>query len=462
MKHFLTTAFLMFFNLATTVCCLGAENSWHSSFLDAQREAQATGRPILIHFYSPACGPCRMMNRDVFSQQEVTDLALKYYVPVKVDIWQDKQTASRFRISAVPAEIIASAEGVVLERRIGAVNLQKYKAFLSNAALNHKIQLIQKPALQELPLSEPSLKENAILNEKAVLNQAVIPQEVVVTSQANEIVSPPKADPVENTIINEENSAASHAQPVTEASRQMSGFARPVSGTYPTDLIKENSTEISSSELTRHSLPRTVTQDISPENNVSETPFIPAAANHGSVQSAEFIPDNEINAGVITSDYVPKGDANIITDTPDNHKAVANPVKQESPSYSPSLKTQSPSAVALDGYCCVALVEQHTWIAGKPELGVVHRGRIYYFSSEENRKKFFINPDFYAPAISGHDIVSWMNTERLTPGFREYGLRYNGINYLFSSAENLEKFRKDPEFYASPLREALQNRHEYR
>jgi len=50
-------------------------------------------------------------------------------------------------------------------------------------------------------------------------------------------------------------------------------------------------------------------------------------------------------------------------------------------------------------------------------------------------------------AIKGYDPVAYFVAGRPTPGVEAHAYRWNGVTYRFASAENLERFKTDPERY---------------
>ncbi|WP_372425248.1 YHS domain-containing (seleno)protein [Salinarimonas chemoclinalis] len=55
---------------------------------------------------------------------------------------------------------------------------------------------------------------------------------------------------------------------------------------------------------------------------------------------------------------------------------------------------------------------------------------------------------FSSLALGGHDPVAYFREGRAVEGVRAHETAWNGANWRFSSAENLEAFRADPEAYA--------------
>jgi len=55
---------------------------------------------------------------------------------------------------------------------------------------------------------------------------------------------------------------------------------------------------------------------------------------------------------------------------------------------------------------------------------------------------------FSSKAIKGYDTVAYFTVGKPLKGSDEYSMEYNDATWLFSSQENLELFKADPEKYA--------------
>ncbi len=55
---------------------------------------------------------------------------------------------------------------------------------------------------------------------------------------------------------------------------------------------------------------------------------------------------------------------------------------------------------------------------------------------------------FSSLAVGGHDPVAYFEEGGPVKGAKEFAFDYNGAEWRFSSAENLEKFKADPQAYA--------------
>lgn len=296
---------------------------WITSMNEAISLAGKMKQPMLVHFYSPTCGPCMVMERDVFADRNVLTEVQKYYIPVKINIREEPASMRKYGIQSVPTDVIVSSDGKLIAKNIGGKNKDKFLSFTNSTA--GRMRFAVRPESESCVEAEP------------VLSAPETVPGVLTASEDHQEVNVPAV------------SAAEESLP--------EGF-----------VLRE------------------------------EDPFpIPVSAE-------------------------------------------------------PANTKKSSSLVMLDGYCAVTLVEQGKWLRGDPKYGVSHRGQIYLFVSDESAEKFFVNPDFYAVAGGGYDVVSLMDHREYEPGVREFGLRYDNVNFLFSSAETREIFSRNPEKYMVPFR----------
>ena len=139
---------------------------------------------------------------------------------------------------------------------------------------------------------------------------------------------------------------------------------------------------------------------------------------------------------------------------------LAGPQNQQQSAFAGPQNNPAPPAVAgnppvgLEGCCPVSLVEKQRWVAGDRRWGMYHRGRLYYFAGPEEQRRFFADPDRYAPMISGNDIVLATQGQLIT-GKRQYGVFYRNHVYLFATEATRAAFRRESASYANQPLEAL-------
>lgn len=110
--------------------------------------------------------------------------------------------------------------------------------------------------------------------------------------------------------------------------------------------------------------------------------------------------------------------------------------------------------VALDGYCPVQLKKNREWIKGAAEWIVEYQQQQYRLSSLADKQEFERQPESFVPRLLGCDPVTMWETDRALPGSTEFAAFFNDELYLFTSEQNREMFRIDPERYIN-LRHAL-------
>ncbi len=105
------------------------------------------------------------------------------------------------------------------------------------------------------------------------------------------------------------------------------------------------------------------------------------------------------------------------------------------------------------------MVEHGRWVMGNPTWGVIHKGRTYLFASEDEKSRFFKNPDSYAPALNGADVVVYFSTGQLVPGQLKHGAFYVSPRdnlkriFLFNNEASLKEFEQNPTRYTARMRQ---------
>ncbi|HEX8238096.1 MAG TPA: thioredoxin family protein [Abditibacteriaceae bacterium] len=91
---------------------------WQSSWGAAIREAKRTGKPIFVDFYATWCGPCKLLDRHVYTNRKIVDASRKW-VMLKVDAERNTQLAQANKVTAFPTLIFYSPTGKAVVRKMG-------------------------------------------------------------------------------------------------------------------------------------------------------------------------------------------------------------------------------------------------------------------------------------------------------------------------------------------------------
>ncbi|MGB1204489.1 MAG: thioredoxin family protein [Chitinophagales bacterium] len=88
-------------------------NFQNVSFNDAVAMAKKEDKPIFIDFYATWCGPCKIMDKQVFNSRPVANMYNKEFVNLKIDVdsREGKALADKYGVEALPTLVIIEPNG---------------------------------------------------------------------------------------------------------------------------------------------------------------------------------------------------------------------------------------------------------------------------------------------------------------------------------------------------------------
>ena len=399
MRSIRTIAILV--TVATTVattCEAQNQVQWLTDWRQARDLAQQQHRLVLFHFWSESCAPCLKLERNVFNRPEVARAFHSGYIPVKINVDQDKQLAAHYKVSSWPTDVIVDHNGRVVHKEVSPQDYNKYIALLDGVKANHAVAM-GNPA--------PTPTTNHLANHGAGNHGA--------------------GDPRNSTF----QPGGSSNQRTNNALRQVAPSQQaPVGNPVANPYGRPNQSPVGNSNFTPGGQQPGLTnqqQVNNPIHNPSVNQGGQAARTPGGVNQA-LVQGNATHPEQVS--FVPG-------DTP---RIPVQPVG----------RAQLPARAAtmgLEAYCPVTLVHQQTWSKGDARWGAVHRGRTYLFASPQNQQAFLQNPDKYAPILSGYDPVQYVDQGTVADGRRKHGLYYGEKYFLFSTETSLEQFQRNPQRY---------------
>jgi protein disulfide-isomerase len=377
---------------------------WQVSLDTAKRLAAQTNRLVLIHFWADWCQPCRTMEQEVFTRQEVASAIESGFVPVKVNVDHFPHTREQFGVTVLPSDVIITPDGQLVRRMGGAADADQYVARLSQIA-----GLPNRPGVSGPQVAVPA---GLPLSRGGPHPPAYDPR-----------VSRPPEDQASVRGAAPDHRQIGRLDRRQEAEQSLvgpryAGSAGPVVGVPPRGVPS-------------------VTIPPADDASVNGPPSVPAFTQPNPAPG-------QAPAGLASHDPRPQvqGPASSPPRTP-----AAAPTIQLPPGNPP---------LGLDGYCPVELTEKKRWVQGNTRWGLIHRGRTYLFAGPEQRDRFDADPDRYAPMASGNDVVLFVERGELTRGRREHGGWFEDRVYLFSSQDTYMQFYAAPEHYVRRLVEISQ------
>ena len=109
------------------------------SFQDALKQARAENKKVFVDFYTTWCGPCQLMSKNIFPDDEVGEYFNKYFVNYQINA-EDKAflpEVKRYGVAAYPNMLILDTEGNVLGRQLGATDKNGFLRFAKLASHLH-------------------------------------------------------------------------------------------------------------------------------------------------------------------------------------------------------------------------------------------------------------------------------------------------------------------------------------
>ena len=112
------------------------------------------------------------------------------------------------------------------------------------------------------------------------------------------------------------------------------------------------------------------------------------------------------------------------------------------------MKVNSKNKLGIRGFDPVAFFLAET-LQGKPEISYIHKDVRYFFKTAENREKFKKNPDLYLPEYGGFCAMSMSEGVQSDPNPKSFKIQ-NGKLYLFTMMfwgiiDVQRQWNKDPE-----------------
>lgn len=100
----------------------------NSSYAEALQIAKEQNKPLFIDFYAVWCGPCQMMNQNVFTNQKVADYFNQKLIALKVNCedTRHKEVVKKYNVKAYPTLVFISPQEEIMVRYEGGLSPEMF------------------------------------------------------------------------------------------------------------------------------------------------------------------------------------------------------------------------------------------------------------------------------------------------------------------------------------------------
>jgi len=92
--------------------------------------AKAEGKKIFLHFYTYKCYFCKKMTRETFTDGEIGSYLNENFIPIRVNVNRERNTAFKYRVRAVPYNVWLREDGEKIEGFYGFTPPDKFLPIL--------------------------------------------------------------------------------------------------------------------------------------------------------------------------------------------------------------------------------------------------------------------------------------------------------------------------------------------
>ncbi|MCA9136987.1 MAG: DUF255 domain-containing protein [Planctomycetales bacterium] len=375
------------YSVVFTLISLGAQSAsaqiaWEGKLRDAHTKAKQQGKLMLLHFYTDNCIYCDRLEAGAFRSAAVSQSINDNFVPVKVHGIKNESLAKMFKVTKYPTDVIVTTDGKALSHSVSPQQPDRYIAMLTDAQVNYAKSRTQ---------------------------------------------------------------IASHDQPTAVANSTAAGFAAANVGSTGAAAAQAASTQMAANEMPVQ-IPSMGVPTITP-NAPNPTAAVASMSRENQFVMPTTAADVTKTPGVqaslasarSTGLSLPASDVAAMTKDAMKHSAGTS-------IGLPSSDSTTKPELAIQGYCAVAVVNKGEWIEGKPELGVIHLGKLYLFSDKASMELFLSDPVPFTPMLNEIDVVRFFEEKRIVPGKREWGVIDPVHNRMFFFADEASMLHFEEHF----------------
>jgi thiol-disulfide isomerase/thioredoxin len=108
---------------------------WLNNLEEASASAKAKHKMVLVDFYTTWCGPCKMMDRETYSDPAIEQCMNQGFVPVKInaeDAKYGEAVATKYGITGYPTMLVLDGNGKVVDKVRGYAEAKPFLTALQS------------------------------------------------------------------------------------------------------------------------------------------------------------------------------------------------------------------------------------------------------------------------------------------------------------------------------------------
>ena len=95
------------------------------TYKEAIELSKETGKPVFIDAYTVWCGPCKYMEKKVFTDEMLGKFFNEHFINIKVEMEKDAEgpeLARKYRVTGYPTLLFIDQSERIISKQIGAVD----------------------------------------------------------------------------------------------------------------------------------------------------------------------------------------------------------------------------------------------------------------------------------------------------------------------------------------------------
>lgn len=117
--------------IAIATICVNAQGIVFEkgTFNEALKKAEKENKLVFIDFYTVWCGPCKRLDKEVFTQKDIGDFYNTHFINLKVDAEKGEgiKLKKKYGIKSYPTLIFVNSKGELIHKKIGISKNNSHK-----------------------------------------------------------------------------------------------------------------------------------------------------------------------------------------------------------------------------------------------------------------------------------------------------------------------------------------------